>query len=465
MKGKNYNWLIQAIMIAFLLGITNLVFISCVDKSAKKGAVPSLDKPVVFKWRFCGLGLSTGGSGLWADYGASATPEDFLKPEESPIIKHRIAQLKEWGFNAMGVGLSNRHFAHFLKKNGFALFVHRNWNEYDGTSSPNQPRIDISRRSRKLCPYNKDVRAYWEDRIAKDYEILPELSGYYSMRGTEGYMNNGAPWMCDCEECKKRTPRERTRDAIRLIAGLLAKHGGTLIWETTQDDPDGVRYEANYFRDMTNEIPENAYILIKSVYWDYHPGWPRHPLFFTTTKDDQGRSPYMTYFSEPNEWRGMHCFPWCIVDEWSDAFRDMAEMGQQGVIVANSVYNKEYWALPLNMVNMYAIARFMRNPYADPKAIKLAWAKEQFGEESAPVVVKVVDNVTEAARGMYEFDALWTNHCTLFPTLEYLDSHLCGPYRKNKRIEGIMGMEFPLDMYEPEKAAEIKKNPPNAYAF
>ena len=465
MLDRKNNRLSQVIIITFLLGIINLFIISCAEESAKKETVPSLDAPIVFKWRFCGLGLKAGGFDYWTDLKPHITKEDLENPEQSPVIKHRIEQLKEWGYNAMAYGIPDKPMADFLKKNGFSLFVQRNWNEFEGTSSRHNPRMDRSRKSRKLCPYSEDVKEYWRNRIAEDYEKFPGLDGYCPMRGTQGYMENGAPWMCDCEECQKRTPRERTRDAICLIAGLLAEHGGTLIWETTQDDPEGMRYEGNYFKNLTGEIPENAFIMIKPFYWDFHPRWPRPPVFFSTSKDDQGKSPYMTYFQEPGEYRGMHRFPWCMVDEWSDVFRDMANMGQQGLLVGNGVYTVEYWAHPLNMVNMYAMARFMRDPYADPKAIKIVWAKEQFGEESAATVVKVVDNVTEAARGMYEFDALWTGNHSQFPTLEYLDSHLCGPYRENERIDGLMGMEFPLDMYEPEKAAEFKNNPQTRMLF
>ena len=51
------------------------------------------------------------------------------------------------------------------------------------------------------------------------------------------------------------------------------------------------------------------------------------------------------------------------------------------------------------------------------------------------------------------------------PTLEYLDCHVCGPYRKVKRIKGMMGMDLPVDMYPPEKGAKIKANPETRMVF
>ena len=50
------------------------------------------------------------------------------------------------------------------------------------------------------------------------------------------------------------------------------------FWETWQDDPWGQRQETDNYGDLTGEIPENAFAVMKYRYWDYHPRWPRHPL-------------------------------------------------------------------------------------------------------------------------------------------------------------------------------------------
>ena len=382
-----------------------------------------------------------------------------------------MAQVRDWGFNAMafyGAPEKNpqaaRNFARYLKDHGIGLIIRRDWYEpevgrsWPGTQSDARPRS-----SRKLCPYNAETRAYWADRIGGDYEMAPDLTGY-RVHCTEFYISNGAPWMCDCATCRRRTPRERTRDAIRLMADLLAKHGGTLFWETCQDDPWGQRQEAHYFRDLTGEIPGNAFVVIKRFYDDFHPHFPRHPLYDTITTDAQGRSPYVTSIQEPGEYRGVHEFPGSMVDEWSRAFRDMAETGQQGVWVM-AIVHPDGWDHPLNMVNWHAITRYMQDPQADAAEIKSTWAKEQFGKEAAPVVVAVVDKATKAARGMYEFDGLWTANHSRFPALDYLDCHLCGPYRQLKRMVGMMGLALPLDMYEPERAARIRANPQTRMVF
>jgi hypothetical protein len=118
-----------------------------------------------------------------------------------------------------------------------------------------------------------------------------------------------------------------------------------------------------------------------------------------------------------------------------------------------AIVHPDGWDRPLNKVNWHTIAQYIRPPRADPAQIELTWAREQLGGEA---VVKVVDIVTEAARGMCEFDGLWTANHSYVPILEYLDSHMCGPYRQVKRMAGMMGMGLPTDMYGPRRAAEIR---------
>ncbi len=399
------------------------------------------------------------------------TWEDAQNPQPSSPVGRFIAQLLEWGFN--GLALEDdlekhpnemRGFARYLKENGMGMILRREWCETEiGYSIPITESEALPRTSRKLCPYNDEVRDYWVKRIARDYELAPDLEGY-RMNGTEFYFINGAPWMCDCAECRKRSGRERTRDAICLVANLFAPHGGTLFWETCSDDPWGQRHETVYFKDMTGELPDNAFIFIKRLYFDYHPHWPRHPLFEFITKDAEGNSPYMTSIPLPNEWMGVHSYPYSHVDEWSAAFRDMKANGQQGVWLYDIVEPGGYDP-PLNKVNWYAVARYMRDPNADPGEVKLSWAQAQYGEKAAPTVLEVLYKMTEALVGMFYFDGLMTANHGHFSNIEYLDSHTSGPYRQSTRMTGMMGMAWPLDMYTPQRMAEIRTNPRTRLVF
>jgi len=383
-----------------------------------------------------------------------------------------VKDCNKWGYNAISLYMAteenqeaSRAFATHLKKNGIGMIIRREWNELEGKKSypPDSSDSYRSKASEKLCPYSKETRSYWESRIAEDYKNMPDLLGY-RMNGTQYVFINGAPWMCECDECKKRTKRERTRDAIKLVSSILAKYNGVLFWETCQDDPNGQYDEAVYFDKLTDEIPDNAYVVIKAYYWDFHPLYPRHPLFDTITKDASGKSPYITSIQLAGEYRGVHKFPWCMVDIWSKVIKDMTATGQVGLwVMAIVEYNN--WDHPLNMVNWYAISRFVKEPGVSPAKIKYDWAEETFGSSAADTVVEVLDKMTDAAKKMFEFRGLWTQLHSRYPTLEYVDTRLCGTCRKSLRVKGMMGHTWPLGMYLPEREQEIRKDDNVRLAF
>jgi hypothetical protein len=424
-----------------------------------------------FKWRIIEPWLDPDGKELFAHGGNVLTWDAMLSIAPDSALGRFIAQVHDWGFNGMSLYCDPatnppafRSFCRYLKSNGIRLFIRREWNELElGKSWPVSQSDARPRSSPKLSPYNPEAKAYWENRIKRDYEMFPEIAGY-RMNATEFYFINGAPWMGEGPGILGKTGRECAREAITLVAGALEKYGGTLFWETCQDDPSGQRHEFHYFRDLAGEIPANALIVMKQYYWDFHPGWPRHPLYDALRKDKEGNSPYLTSVQLPGEYTGMHDFPWCLVDDLSRAFLDMVATGQQGVWVMAQPH-PDGWDHPLNKVNWYAVAHLLDDPHASPAALKLAWAREQFGAAAAPTVVRILETVTEAAKGMYEFDALWTAAHSRFPTLEYLDSHLCGPYRQTPRMKGMMGLVLPVDMYSPQKGAEIRANPKTRMVF
>jgi len=245
-----------------------------------------------FKWRVIELWHEPGGVSFFSHGGNILfTWADMLDPQPTSALARYVEQVRDWGFNGMTIQCDPEanpeaigNFARHLKQHGIGLIMRRDWLELEGGCSWPGPQANAGFRvSRKLCPYKEETRSYWIDRIARDYEIMPELAGY-RMSASDFYYAYGAPWMCDCTDCCGKTARERVRDAIRLLAELLGAHGGTIFWETCQDDPWGQRHEKQYFRDLTGEIPENAIVIIKRNYWDYHSRWPRRWWWTCWTK-------------------------------------------------------------------------------------------------------------------------------------------------------------------------------------
>ena len=453
-------------------GIMSRILQTCASTLVLANVATAGESPAPVKWRVIEPWHDPAGRQVFTHGGSIMSWDGMLHLRPDTPLGQYLGQFHEWGFNGIALGCDPddnpeafRAFCQYLKPMGISVFIRRDWHEIEtGKSWPLRPSDGRPRTSPKLNPFSAEVRAYWEQRITRDYELFPEIAGY-RMSGTEFYFCNGAPWMGEGPEMVGKTGRECVRAALQLVANELGKHSGTLFWETCQDDGWGQRQELWYFRDLTGEIPANAFILIKDHYWDYHPGWPLNPLDYVITRDAQGNSPYLTSIQLPGEYTGVNDFPWCHVDEIAGTMKEIVATGQQGIWVVALPLPKSPWDHPLNVVNWYAVSELMKNPLADPQALKMAWAKAEYGEAAANTVVDILTKVTEASRGIYEFDTLFSGIHSRFPSLPYLDSHLCGPIRQATRMKGMMGVALPLDMYPPEVAAQIRANPQTRLVF
>lgn len=433
-------------------------------------AAPAIAAPL--RWRVIEPWLDPAGKELFTHGGNMMTWSDLQHISPDTPLGRYIRWVAAEGFNGMALycdpddnPAAFRAFLRYLQPRGIRVFIRHDWNEIEiGRSWPIVPSDPAPRASRKLNPFDPGVRAYWRQRIARDYAQFPEIAGY-RMSGTEFYFDNGAPWMGEGVGMAAKSGRECVIAALDLIAGALAPHGGTVVWETCQDDAWGQRQELWYFRDLTGAVPDNAFILIKDHYWDYHPGWPAHPLDYVIRKDREGRSPYITSVQLPGEYMGVNDFPWCQVAHLSEVMRTAEATGQQGLWVVDNPLGHEPWDHPLNLVNWYGVRALMRDPRADPDRVIHAWAASRYGEAAADTVAAVVRDVSDAARGAFEFDALFSAAHSRFPTLSYLDSHLCGPLRRASRMKGMMGLVLPLDMYPPEVEAALRANPATRLVF
>ena len=419
-----------------------------------------------FEWRVMELWNEPDGEILFSDAENFVKTKDMINTDSPSKLTEFVKYIKSLGFNGLSIvgdpdlfPEAAKRFSIYLKEKGIGLIIFRSWNEYDrgGKSWPGHVGgYRILNKSKKYCPFNPEVKEYWKNRFAKDFKMIPDLIGYH-MIAAEYYTIVGAPWMCDCKKCQNVTKKDRARTGIKLIADLLKPYNATLFWSIDQNDPWGMSLEVELYSELTGLLPENVKILVKETYYDYQPENPRHPLFDKINTDEKGRSPYITCFQLPGEYRGVHSAPYAMVDKWSKTFKDIARTGQSGIWVMAMVHPTNY-DHPLNLVNWYALSRYIKNPYEDPDRIMQDWAVVEFGEKTAPVLVKIVKKVTEANKNILYFKGLWTQNHSKFFDLAYLESHVCGPSRLTKAIDGMMGLELPLDMYSPEKAKKVKKD-------
>ncbi len=226
----------------------------------------------------------------------------------------------------------------YLREQGMSLFMPRKYNEVAGVIRPHE--VDYYQRpgtlwgsawpvvrpatgqvySQQLCPYTSETRQFWEDRVAQDVAMVPDLGGY-RINATDWYFYYRGPWHCDCPTCASKSRQQRFVDGVNLIAEILARYDMMLFWRTHADDPVGQRDEVELYRDLTGKVLPNVFIVVQDQYWDYRgDDWPLHPLYDYIQTDDQGHSPYMASTQMQNQDHGASWTVYSQVERWHDLF-------------------------------------------------------------------------------------------------------------------------------------------------
>ena len=424
-------------------------------------------------WRVMTLWQQIDGEAICCEQPSLLVSAEMLDPKPSSNLGRFVDYIASLGFNALDlIDHRDEHtaaivsFARYLKDRGISLFLGHSWNEFEKGGREwvaGGPIDDDHRTSPKLCPFNPQLRRYWQDVVAKEFESFPQLGGY-QFTSTEYHYANGTPWMCQCQKCQPLTRQERFIVAVEFLAGLLAPHGAALLWNNHQDDPWGQFREAEVFSGLTGRLPNNAQAMFSETYWDQEPGWPSNHLFDHLQPPDAGQAPYLVRVQLPGQYRGMAQFPCCMVDEWAKTFGQIRRLKLSGFWVQAFLSCSEL-DHPLNLVNWYALSRYASDPDATAEQIMTDWASETYGPEAGPTVLEILRLSYEVSVKVFMCEGLMASHFSSLASLGYLDSHMCGPYRQAKRAKGRIGLEFPLDMYPRQRAAKIKAEPSTRLLF
>lgn len=427
----------------------------------------------VMPWRIMGMWGQIDGDAIACENPSILVSSEMLNPDPSTPLGRFVDNLVKYGFNAMDLrDHPEEHtqaivnFSKYLNERGIKLLLGHSWTEFENGGLTWVPveRTNTGRRSIKLCPFNEDLRDYWRKLVAKEAATFPGLAGYKFVN-SENHYANGTPWMCDCPKCQTLSRQDRYLAAVDFLAGLLAEHDAILLWNNHQDDPWGQYREIEVFSGLNDRLPKNAQIAFSETYWDQEPGWPANPFFQTLTAPDSNFGNYMIRFQLPGQYRGMAEFPCCMVDLWEKVFKDARRFKLSGFWCQGFLATPEP-DYPLNMVNWYALGRFACDPDATADQILTDWASENYSAQAAPAVVELLRLTYEASAKLFMCEGLMFAHFSAMPSLAYLDSHMCGPYRKAPRVKNHIGVEFPLDkLYPPEMVAKFKADPATRLIF
>ena len=418
-------------------------------------------------WRVFSFWQPVDGDVLFTDQLTVLTSDEMLRPTPESRLGQFVDLLVDLKFNVLDLRYYEPEhrealavFSPYVKSRGMRMVIGRQWTELEHGRMELLPvhNRERQRTSKLLCPFNPQVRRFWKESIARDFDQIPDLGGICFGATTEYYYGNGAPWMCDCDQCSAISRRERLIVALNFLGELLANHDAILIWNSHQDDPWGQRSEVELYSDLTGHIPDNVLVIFSDIYFDQQPGWPRGPMYDHVKPPVTGRAPYLARVQLPGQYRGTHLFAASMVEDWAETFDYIRRLKLSGLWVFGFI-NRTEWDHPWNMSHWYGISRYVADPDVTPQQILSEWATQTYGLEAAPAVVEMIRLSYPAAIKLFTCEGLMSSSRSQLAALTYMDSHMCGPYRQMARVPGNIGTNFPLDMYPLQRAEKIKTDP------
>ena len=132
-------------------------------------------------------------------------------------------------------------------------------------------------------PLDKDVIAWWENKIKEVYDRLPSLGGFLVKADSEG---RPGPF----------TYGRTQADGANMLGDVIAPYGGIIIWRCfvyncTQDwrdtKTDRARAGYDYFKDLDGAYHDNVILQIKNGPMDFQIREPVSPLLGGLTRTNQ----------------------------------------------------------------------------------------------------------------------------------------------------------------------------------
>lgn len=225
-------------------------------------------------------------------------------------------------------------------------------------------------------PLDPGVQAWWRDKAAEIYQLIPDFGGFLVKADCEG------------EPGPKQYNRSHI-DGANMLASVLAQHGGTLIWRAfvygKSDDRACDAY--NEFKPFDGRFLDNVILQIKNGPIDFQPCEPFTPLFggmpatrlsleLQIAKEYLGHATTCTYLGPM--WRDILQTDTYAEGEGSSMARmlkgDLKVHRIECIAgVANTGDEPEWCGHPLNPANWYAFGRLAWDPELGSEAILDEW--------------------------------------------------------------------------------------------
>jgi alpha-glucuronidase len=239
-------------------------------------------------------------------------------------------------------------------------------------------------------PLNKEVRAWWQDKIREIYTYIPDFGGFTVKANSEGQpgpQNYG-----------------RTHaDGANMLAEALQPYHGIVMWRAFVYDhqvpEDRTRQAYNEFKPLDGKFLPNVMVQVKNGPLDFQPREPFHPLFgampatallpeFQLTQEYLGFATHLFYqaplFKEcldaDTYARGKGSLVSTVIDGTLDQHTLTGMAG-----VANIGTDRNWCGHPLAQANWYAFGRLAWNHQLSPSAVADEWIRMTLHQDAAVV--------------------------------------------------------------------------------
>jgi alpha-glucuronidase len=239
-------------------------------------------------------------------------------------------------------------------------------------------------------PLNKEVRAWWQDKIREIYTYIPDFGGFTVKANSEGQpgpQNYG-----------------RTHaDGANMLAEALQPYHGIVMWRAFVYDhqvpEDRTRQAYNEFKPLDGKFLPNVMVQVKNGPLDFQPREPFHPLFgampstallpeFQLTQEYLGFATHLFYqaplFKECLDADTYARGKGSAVSKVIDGTLDQHTLtGMAGV--ANIGNDRNWCGHPLAQANWYAFGRLAWDHQLSPSTIADEWIRMTLHQDAAVV--------------------------------------------------------------------------------
>jgi alpha-glucuronidase len=236
-------------------------------------------------------------------------------------------------------------------------------------------------------PHNPAVAAWWRDKAAEIYRLIPDFGGFAVKANSEGQPG----------------PQDYGRhhaDGANMLADAVGPHGGIVMWRafvySHENEVDRVMQAYNEFKPLDGEFRPNVLVQIKNGPLDFMPREPFSPLFGAMP-----RTPLAIELQITQEYLGQGTNLAFLAPMWEEVLKaDTFQNGRGTTVgrivdgsvdghqltaiagVANIGNDRNWTGHPLHAANWYAYGRQAWDHTLESARIADEWARMTFNNDS-----------------------------------------------------------------------------------